>query len=106
MDFALSAWDQVSEKTILNCWGHTGIVPGVKRSTTTPVTEMGELAKAMERLGLAAADRSLALDVPTAEEYVDNGESDELALVGNLSIEEICEFVCYVDEEDEIETNL
>jgi hypothetical protein len=67
---------------------------------------MGELAKAMERLGLAAADRSLALDVPTAEEYVDNGESDELALVGNLSIEEICEFVCYVDEEDEIETNL
>jgi hypothetical protein len=33
MDFALSAWDQVSENTILNCWGHTGIVPGVKRST-------------------------------------------------------------------------
>ena len=106
MDFALSAWDQVSEKTILNSWGHTGIVPGVKRSTTTPVTEMGELAKAMKRLGLAAADRSLAFDVPTAKEYVDNGESDELPLVGNLSIEEICEFVCYVDEEDEIETNL
>jgi len=103
MDFAVAAWDEVSTKTIVNCWGHAGIVPGVKRAVLTPATEMSELSKAMQQLTVAAKDYSLALDVPTADEYMDNGETDEFALVGYMSIDEICDYVSYIDEDDEVE---
>ena len=104
MDFAVVAWDEVSTKTIMNCWGHAGIVPGVKMSALTPATEMGELSKVMQQLTVAAKDCSLALDVPTADEYMDNGEADEFALAGYMTIDEICDYVSYIDEDDEAET--
>ncbi|OQR87644.1 tigger transposable element-derived protein 6-like [Achlya hypogyna] len=101
MDFALAAWGKVKKDTIINCWGHTNILPGEKRATCCPITEMDELSAAMHKLTVAAITHSMALDVPTAEEYVDAGETDDLALLSYLTIDQICDFVRYVDDDDD-----
>ena len=103
MDLALKAWDQVSTETIRNCWDHhTEILPGKKRAMSTPETAMDDVSAALRSLQIAADDRDVVLDVPTAEEYVNHpDETDDLALGPYMSIAEICEYVTYVDDEDQ-----
>ena len=69
---------------------------------SNPVTELDELCAAMKMLFVGAQARGFAFDVPTAAEYVDAGETDDLALLGCLTIDQICDFVSYVDEDDEV----
>ena len=100
MELAVVAWDKVDATAIVNCWGHTGILPGPKRAVTSPVTEMEALRQAMHQLEVAARDGSIDLDLSAAEEFMDNGETDEYVLIGYMSIDEICDFVRYVDDDD------
>jgi len=53
----------------------------------------------MDQLRIVAAGQCVVLDMLAANEFVDNGESDEYALA-QLDENDICDFVSYVDEDD------
>ncbi|XP_054708872.1 tigger transposable element-derived protein 6-like [Uloborus diversus] len=65
--FIKKAWDEVTPDTILNCWRHTGLVDGEKRSVQNHV-EMQEIQDSIDKLTV--------LEHPlTANEFIDADKS-------------------------------
>ncbi|KAH9117187.1 hypothetical protein LEN26_012771 [Aphanomyces euteiches] len=99
MDLAIKAWGLIKVDTFINCWNKTNILLSPLLAASSESTEMEALSEAMRMLDTAVSNVSITLDMPTPQEFVDNGEIDEFALA-SLSIDEICDFVSYVDDDD------
>ena len=91
MNLAKQAWIQVSVDTIRHCWTHTQILPPEQILVEAEVPsepEISLLHEALISLKALALNHEIALNLSSADVYVDEGESDELAHC-NLSMDEI-----------------
>ena len=97
MQLAARAWREVKRETIANCWTHCNLVAAAPPKQAVEEEEVDKLQSALDLLANTTRELGFNFKLLRAEQFVDNGECDEL---GHLTEDEIVEFVRQSTEEE------